>query len=65
MKLRYASAAAAIIFAHCAVAVTFETVVRDTCAGDVRIVCTGCKRDLTLPREALEKSIKQVISKEL
>ena len=39
MKLRYASAAAAIIFAHCAVAVTFETVVRDTCAGDVRIVC--------------------------
>lgn len=32
---------------------------------DVRIACTGCKRDLTLPREALEKSIKQVIPKEI
>ncbi|MBR2465810.1 MAG: DUF951 domain-containing protein [Clostridia bacterium] len=27
---------------------------------DVRIVCTGCGRDLTLSRETLEKSIKQV-----
>ena len=27
---------------------------------DVRIACTGCGRDLTLEREALEKSIKQV-----
>ncbi len=27
---------------------------------DVRIVCTGCGRDLTIGREALEKSIKQV-----
>ncbi len=27
---------------------------------DVRIVCTGCGRDLTLGRESLEKSIKQV-----
>ncbi len=27
---------------------------------DVRIICTGCGRDLTLGREALEKSIKQV-----
>ena len=29
---------------------------------DVRIVCLGCKRDLTLPRETLEKSIKKVLS---
>lgn len=27
---------------------------------DVRIVCVGCGRDITLGREALEKSIKQV-----
>lgn len=27
---------------------------------DVRIVCEGCKRDLTLPREKLEKMIKSV-----
>ncbi len=27
---------------------------------DVRIVCTGCGRDLTLPREKLEKMIKKV-----
>ena len=31
---------------------------------DVRIVCTGCGRDMTLPREALEKSIKSVKPKE-
>ena len=29
---------------------------------DVRIICDGCKRDLTLPRESLEKMIKKVIS---
>lgn len=29
---------------------------------DIRIVCTGCKRDLTLKRESLEKMIKRVIS---
>lgn len=29
---------------------------------DVRIVCALCKRDLTLRREALEKSVKSVIS---
>ena len=29
---------------------------------DIRIVCTNCKRDLTIPREKLEKSIKKVIS---
>ena len=28
---------------------------------DVRIVCQGCKRDLTLQREAIEKMIKKVI----
>lgn len=27
---------------------------------DVRIVCTGCGRDLTLPREKLERAIKKV-----
>jgi len=27
---------------------------------DVRIVCDGCGRDLTLPREKLEKMIKKV-----
>ena len=29
---------------------------------DVRIICCGCGRDLTLPREKLEKMIKRVIS---
>lgn len=29
---------------------------------DVRIICDGCARDLTLPREALEKMIKKVVS---
>lgn len=27
---------------------------------DVRILCTGCGRDLTIPREKLEKMIKKV-----
>ena len=31
---------------------------------DVRIVCTICGRDLTIPREKLEKMIKKVIPKE-
>lgn len=31
---------------------------------DVRIVCVGCGRDITLPREKLEKMIKSVISEE-
>ncbi len=30
---------------------------------DIRIVCTGCKRDLTIPRESLEKMIKKVVPK--
>ena len=28
---------------------------------DVRIVCDGCARDLTIARESLEKMIKKVI----
>lgn len=31
---------------------------------DVRIECTGCGRDMTLPREKLERSIKKVIKEE-
>ena len=38
------------------------TVVRT--GSDVRIICDGCGRDLTLPRTSLEKNIKKVISKE-
>lgn len=33
------------------------------CGSDVRIVCTGCGRDLMLDREKVEKSIKRVIHK--
>ena len=28
---------------------------------DVRIMCTGCGRDLTLPRESVEKMIKKLL----
>jgi len=28
---------------------------------DIRIICTGCGHDMTLPRIKLEKNIKQVI----
>jgi hypothetical protein len=31
---------------------------------DVRIICDGCGRDLTLEREMLEKMIKKVIKTE-
>ena len=31
---------------------------------DVRIICDKCGRDLTIPREKLEKMIKKVISEE-
>ena len=31
---------------------------------DVRIMCDGCKRDLTVPRESLEKMIKKVVSEQ-
>ena len=34
------------------------------CGSDVRIICDGCGRDLTLSREALEKNIKKVITTE-
>lgn len=34
------------------------------CGSDIRIICDGCGRDLTLPREALEKMIKKVITTE-
>ncbi len=29
---------------------------------DIRICCEGCGRDLTMPRETLEKSVKKIIS---
>ena len=29
---------------------------------DVRIKCCGCGRDMTLPRETLERSIKKIIT---
>lgn len=29
---------------------------------DVRVVCDGCGRDMTLPRIKLEKAIKKIIS---
>jgi hypothetical protein len=32
---------------------------------DVRIVCEGCGRDLSMPRVALERSIKKVIPSEV
>ncbi len=28
---------------------------------DIRIICSGCGRDLTMPRTALEKNIKKVL----
>ena len=31
---------------------------------DIRVVCLGCERDMIIPREKLEKNIKQVISDE-
>ncbi|MBR2343426.1 MAG: DUF951 domain-containing protein [Clostridia bacterium] len=31
---------------------------------DVRIKCNGCGKDMTLPREKLEKMIKKVVSQE-
>lgn len=29
---------------------------------DIRVICNGCGRDMTLPREKLERSIKRIIS---
>ena len=31
---------------------------------DMRIVCTGCGRDLTLPRVKLEKAVKKILPAE-
>ena len=31
---------------------------------DVRIICLGCNRDLTIERDKLEKMIKKVLTKE-
>ena len=31
---------------------------------DMRVVCTGCGRDLTLPRVELEKAVRQILPKE-
>ena len=28
---------------------------------DMRVVCTGCGRDLTLPRVKLEKAVKRIL----
>lgn len=33
------------------------------CGSDVRMLCTGCGRDLMLDREKVEKSIRRVIPK--
>lgn len=34
------------------------------CGTDVKIECTNCKRELIIPREKLEKTIKCVITAE-
>lgn len=31
---------------------------------DIRVLCLGCNRDMNIPREKLEKKIKQVITDE-
>lgn len=31
---------------------------------DVRIICVGCGRDLTLPRTSVEKSVKRIDASE-
>ena len=31
---------------------------------DMRVVCTGCGHDLTLPRVKLEKAVRQILPKE-
>lgn len=30
---------------------------------DVRIICNGCGRDMTMPREKLEKAVRRIINK--
>ena len=41
----------------------FDTFSVARCGSDVRIICTGCGRDLTVEREKLEKMIKKVVPK--
>ena len=31
---------------------------------DIRIICLGCRRDITLERQALEKMIRRIVSSE-
>lgn len=31
---------------------------------DIRIICEGCGRDMTLPREKLEKAVRHILSAE-
>ncbi len=31
---------------------------------DIRVICVGCKRDMTVAREKLEKNIRKVIPKQ-
>lgn len=40
---------------------SFEFAVVRT-GSDIRMICKGCGRDLTLPREKLEKNIKKIHS---
>lgn len=28
---------------------------------DIRLICSGCGRDLTLPREKLEKAVRRIL----
>ncbi len=30
---------------------------------DIRIICNGCGRDMTIPREKLEKAVRRIINK--
>ena len=29
---------------------------------DIRIICNGCGRDMTMPREKLEKAVRRIIT---
>lgn len=31
---------------------------------DIRIICNGCRRDMTLPRETVEKMTKKIVTKD-
>lgn len=35
------------------------------CGSDLRVKCSGCGRDMTFPRESIEKMIKKVIPAEV